>query len=47
MAKEVFCTGTAAEITPVSQIGEYTFKPDIICKLLIEEYSKATGQIFI
>ena len=44
MATEVFCTGTAAEITPVSQIGEHTFQPDKICKLLIKEYSKATGQ---
>ena len=43
-ADEVFVTGTAAEITPVSEIGEYKFKPDIICKLMIEEYNKATGQ---
>ena len=45
MANEVFCTGTAAEITPISQIGEYTYKPDVICKLLIKEYNKVTGQI--
>ena len=42
---EVFVTGTAAEITPVSEIGEYKFKPDTICKLMIEEYNKATGQL--
>ena len=27
-AKEAFLTGTAAEITPVSKIGDYNFKPD-------------------
>ena len=43
-ADEVFVTGTAAEITPVSQIDEYKFKPDTICKLMIKEYNKATGQ---
>tara|TARA_B100000686_G_scaffold305938_1_gene344890 strand:- start:10270 stop:11139 length:870 start_codon:yes stop_codon:yes gene_type:complete len=43
-ADEVFVTGTAAEITPVSEIGDYKFKPDTICKLMIEEYNKATGQ---
>ncbi len=43
-ADEVFVTGTAAEITPVSEIGKYKFKPDTICKLMIEEYNKATGQ---
>ena len=43
-ANEVFVTGTAAEITPVSQIDEYKFKPDTICKLMIKEYNKATGQ---
>ena len=43
-ADEVFVTGTAAEITPVSEIGKYKFKPDSICKLMIEEYNKATGQ---
>ena len=43
-ADEVFVTGTAAEITPVSEIGQYKFKPDTICKLMIEEYNKATGQ---
>ena len=43
-ADEVFVTGTAAEITPVSEIGDYKFKPDTRCKLMIEEYNKATGQ---
>ena len=44
-ADEVFCTGTAAEITPVSKIDDYNFKPDKICRLMIEEYNKVTGQI--
>lgn len=43
-ADEVFVTGTAAEITPVSEIGKYKFEPDTICKLMIKEYNKATGQ---
>jgi len=47
LADEVFCTGTAAEITPVSKIDNYNFKPDKICKLMIEEYNKVTGQINI
>ena len=41
-ADEVFVTGTAAEVTPVSQIGEYSFKPSKICKKMIEEYTKLT-----
>ncbi len=41
-ADEVFVTGTAAEVTPVSQIGNYIFKPSNICKKMIEEYTKIT-----
>ena len=41
-ADEVFVTGTAAEVTPVSQIGNYIFKPSRICKKMIEEYTKIT-----
>ena len=41
-ADEVFVTGTAAEVTPVSQIGNYIFKPSSICKMMIEEYTKIT-----
>ena len=41
-ADEVFVTGTAAEVTPVSQIGNYIFKPSSICKKMIEEYTKIT-----
>ena len=38
---ECFLTGTAAEVTPVSQIGEYSFKPDQACKTLIAAFSDA------
>jgi len=38
---ECFLTGTAAEVTPVSEIGEYSFKPGEICKVLMEDYDKA------
>ncbi len=38
---ECFLTGTAAEVTPVSEIGEYKFTPGEICKVLMEDYDKA------
>jgi branched-chain amino acid aminotransferase len=41
-AQEVFLTGTAAEVTPVREIGEYKFTPGRICKTLIEDFEKAT-----
>ncbi len=37
-ASEAFLTGTAAEVTPVGKIGEYSFKPDKVTKLLKEAY---------
>lgn len=42
-AEEVFVTGTAAEITPVSVIGEHRFTPGPVCRLMIEEYAKLTA----
>ena len=36
---EVFLTGTAAEITPVGEIGPHRFTPGQICKTLIDAYS--------
>ncbi|MEM7067537.1 MAG: branched-chain amino acid aminotransferase [Pseudomonadota bacterium] len=39
--EECFLTGTAAEVTPVSEIGEYTFTPGAISKALMEDYDKA------
>ena len=44
-AEECFVTGTAAEVTPVSEIDKYKFKPGKICKLMIEEYAKLTKGI--
>jgi len=37
---ECFLTGTAAEITPVSEIGEYRFKPGAGCQKLIAAFSE-------
>ena len=36
---ECFITGTAAEVTPVSEIGPYTFQPGNMTKVLMEDYS--------
>ena len=33
-----FLTGTAVEVTPVSQIGDYNFEPSQITKQLMEDY---------
>lgn len=38
-ATEVFLTGTAAEITPVGEIGPHRFTPGQICKTMIDAYS--------
>ncbi|MBB4018065.1 branched-chain amino acid aminotransferase [Chelatococcus caeni] len=35
---ECFITGTAAEVTPVAEIGPYTFVPGAITKALLEDY---------
>ena len=36
---ECFITGTAAEVTPVSEIGPFRFQPGNITKVLMEDYS--------
>ncbi len=36
---EVFLTGTAAEVTPVRQIGEHVFKPGQITETLVRDYT--------
>ena len=36
--KECFLTGTAAEVTPVSQIGDYHFTPSNISRQLVDGY---------
>ncbi len=38
---ECFLTGTAAEVTPVSLIGEYKFTPGDACRTLIDAYAAA------
>ncbi len=35
---ECFLTGTAAEVTPVSEIGPYRFTPGRICETIMNEY---------
>ncbi len=43
LADEVFVTGTAAEVTPVSVIGPHTFRPGDMCRLMIDEYAQLTS----
>ncbi len=43
-AQEVFLTGTAAEVTPVGQIGEHRFTPGPMTARLNEAYLRATGR---
>ena len=37
--QECFLTGTAVEVTPVSEIGPYKFVPGEVCKILMEDYA--------
>jgi branched-chain amino acid aminotransferase len=37
---ECFLTGSAAEVTPVSEIGPYRFMPATICETLMNDYMK-------
>jgi branched-chain amino acid aminotransferase len=39
-ATECFLTGTAAEVTPVAEIGPYRFTPGDITKTLVEDYER-------
>lgn len=39
-AQEIFLTGTAAEITPVGQIGDHQFTPGEVTHQLVEDYQK-------
>ena len=41
-ADEVFLTGTAAEVTPVGQIGEWNFTPGVLTRTLAAAYEKLT-----
>ena len=42
-ADEVFLTGTAAEVTPVGQIEEFSFSVGEITKNLMDDYQKITN----
>jgi branched-chain amino acid aminotransferase len=44
-AREIFLTGTAAELTPVGQIDEFRFTPGEITRTLILDYRQATRQV--
>src|SRR5665213_4258542 len=44
-AQEVFVTGTAAEVTPVAEIGAYRFTPGPVCRTLIADFDRATAPI--
>jgi branched-chain amino acid aminotransferase len=44
-ASEVFITGTAAEITPVGEIGDYRFKPGPVTNRLIGAFDKLVGRV--
>jgi branched-chain amino acid aminotransferase len=44
-AQEVFLTGTAAEVTPVSEIDRYRFKPGTVCKMLMEDFEAETRAV--
>jgi branched-chain amino acid aminotransferase len=37
---ECFVTGSAAEVTPVAEIGEYTFRPGNISLSLMDDYAR-------
>ena len=43
--KECFLTGTAAEVTPVSRIGDYHFTPSDISRSLVDGYEKMVRQV--
>jgi branched-chain amino acid aminotransferase len=40
--EQCFLTGSAAEVTPVSEIGDYRFTPGEMTKLLMDDYSAGT-----
>jgi branched-chain amino acid aminotransferase len=39
-ATEVFLAGTAAEVTPVRQIGDLSFTPGRVCETLLKGYDE-------
>ena len=43
-ASECFLTGTAAEVTPIGSIAEYSFTPGDISRQLMEDFDKKVGK---
>ncbi|MBM3565237.1 MAG: branched-chain amino acid aminotransferase [Alphaproteobacteria bacterium] len=43
-ADEVFLTGTAAEVTPVGEIGPYNFQPGTLTRTLMDDYERLVGK---
>jgi len=42
---ECFITGTAAEVTPVSEIAQYRFTPGRICETLMNDYTAEVNRV--
>jgi len=43
-ANEVFLTGTAAEITPVGEVGEFKFTPGEVTRKLLADFDAMVGR---
>ena len=43
-ATEVFLAGTAAEVTPVRQVGEHAFTPGAVTRAMVEDYAALVRQ---
>ncbi len=43
-AQECFLTGTAAEVTPVREIGQYQFTPGEVCRTLMADFDLLVGR---
>ncbi len=43
-ASECFLTGTAAEVTPVGSIADYSFMPGDVSRQLMDDYDKKVGK---
>ncbi len=43
-AQECFLTGTAAEVTPVREVGPYKFTPGEVCRALITDFDALIGR---
>ncbi len=46
-AQECFLTGTAAEVTPVREIGPYKFTPGDVCRTLMADYDLLVGKVAV